>query len=158
MAAWAAAKGEAVDPAAQSSMQERLVELSPDIESPPVLAYAAMESVASTWDALNVIPAGSVDSAASACTGFSQGLYYFLMNRDHQGVRIASNEPDPLGLVEDPLWQRELAVLKDLLNRLADTAPSTDEIEAIRAAADNADAVRLARDIADLSERLSEPG
>jgi uncharacterized protein YjaG (DUF416 family) len=117
--AWLAATGDRSSLSRVNECQSKLENLAPDLEARPILAYAAMECTASAWDALAVSDGEGVEHAMTSFGGFKQTIEHFLINRDHQGVLIATKRPDPLGLASDPIWNAEADVLNTLLLTLA---------------------------------------
>lgn len=152
--AWLAAVGDQTSLSRLNESQRRLVNLAPELEAMPILAYAAMECAASAWDALAVADGKGIDHAIASVGAYKKTIEHFLTNRDHPGVLIATKEPDPLGLASDPIWRNEVEVLNALLLTLAaEPAPTAETIDHLKA---EAHAVApLVDSMVDLSERLS---
>jgi len=157
--AWLAATGDRASLSQLDESQSRLVNLAPELEARPILAYAAMECTAAAWDALAVVSGKGVDHAISSLGGYKKTINHFLINRDHQGILIATKQPDPLGLETDPIWHNEVEVLNALLLTLAaESAPTAETIDRLRAEAENDTVEALVDSMADLSEALSRSG
>jgi hypothetical protein len=151
---WSCAAGSQVNRDDVETAQATLVDLTPNIDEPPVLAFAAMECVATSWDALNVCITGSIESTATACTGFSQAVYTYLANRDHRGEIVTSPSRDPLGLERDPIWQQEVRTLNAVIGAVQ--APwSVEQINSLRAQAEAPENDWLVDEVVALSARLS---
>jgi uncharacterized protein YjaG (DUF416 family) len=151
---WLAATGHRAPLSQVNECRQRLVDLAPEIEARPILAYAAMECTAATWDALSIVDGKDVDHAIASLAGYVNVINHFLINRDHRGVRIATKQPDPLGLASDPIWRTELDLLTALLLTLAvEPSPRVETIDRLKAEAENHPA--LVDSMVDLSQALS---
>jgi uncharacterized protein YjaG (DUF416 family) len=154
--AWLAAKGQKEPLLRLHECQSMLMNLAPELEARPILAYAAMECTAAAWDALAVIDGKGVDHAIAALGGYKQTIEHFLINRDHRGVRIATKQADPLGLAADPIWRNEVDVLNGLLLTLAvEPGPTAETIDRLKAEAQNHTVAALVEAMEDLSQTLS---
>jgi uncharacterized protein YjaG (DUF416 family) len=154
--AWLAAIGDRASLSQLNECQSRLVNLAPELEARPILAYAAMECTAAAWDALAIVDGKGVDHAIASLGGYKKTIEHFLINRDHQGVRIATKQPDPLGLATDPIWRKEVDVLNALLLRLAaEPAPTSETIDRLKAEAENHTVAALVDSMMDLSQAQS---
>ncbi len=153
--AWLAANGDRAPLSRLNECQKRLVNLAPELEARPILAYAAMECTAATWDALAIVDSKGVDHAIASLRGYKQTIEHFLLNRDHQGVRIATKQPDPLGLAMDPIWRKEVDVLNALLLTLAaQPVPTGETIDRLKAEAENHTVAALVDSMVELSQAL----
>lgn len=156
--AWSGASGNNVSSGQLERCKERLGELAPELEVRPILAYAAMECAASTWDALATLEDGTVDHAIDALGGYARTIEHFLINRDHQGVLVATKQPDPLGLGNDPIWSNDRDRLNRLTNALkAAPAPDTQTIRHLQIEAED-DTQGLVDSMVELSVSLSRGG
>lgn len=154
--AWLAATGHRASLSQVNECQQTLVDLAPEIEARPIIAYAAMECTAATWDALSIVDGKDVDHAIASLAGYENTINHFLINRDHPGVRIATKQPDPLGLSTDPIWRTELDLLNALLMTLAvERTPSVETIDRLKAEAENHEVAALVDSMVDLSQALS---
>jgi len=154
--AWRAAVGDRASLSQLNACQSRLEALAPELEARPILAYAAMECTAAAWDALAVFDGQGVEHAIASIAGYKTTIEHFLKNRDHQGVRIATKQTDPLGLATDPIWRKEVEVLNALLLTLAaEPAPTTETIDRLKADAENHSVAALVDSMVDLSQALS---
>jgi hypothetical protein len=153
--AWRGAIGDRASLSQLNECQSRLVNLSPELETRPILAYAAMECTAAAWDALAVFDEKGVDHAIASLGGYKKTIEHFLINRDHPGVLIATKQPDPLGLASDPIWRKEVDVLNALLLTLAaEPAPTAETIDRLKAEAENHTVAALVDSMVDLSQAL----
>jgi hypothetical protein len=153
--AWRAAIGDRASLSQLNECQSRLVNLAPELEARPILAYAAMECTAAAWDALAVVDGKGVDHAIAALGGYKKTIEHFLINRDHPGVLIATKQPDPLGLATDAIWRNEVEVLNTLLQTLAaEPAPTAETIDPLKAEAENHSVAALVDSMVDLSQAL----
>jgi uncharacterized protein YjaG (DUF416 family) len=154
--AWFAAMGDRVPLSRLNECQKTLVSLAPELEARPILAYAAMECMAAAWDALEVVDGEDVDHAIASLSGYKRTIEHFLINRDHQRARIATRQPDPLGLATDPVWRKEVDALNALLQILAaEPAPTAQTIDRLRAEAEDHKVAALVDSMVDLSQALS---
>jgi uncharacterized protein DUF416 len=153
-AAWRAAIGELPDRRRVAAMQARILEVSPEVDYPPVLAAAAMEATSAAWDALEVIATGSSESAAGAAISVRRALEVFLTNRDHRGDIQFEDMADTWHIDQDELFLTEVETLGSVLNVLEAKAPIRAKVEKLRQQARATDGSHLLGAITGLSRRL----
>jgi hypothetical protein len=152
--AWDVARGMLRSPREIEDMQTTIVDVSPEIDRPPVLAAAAMEATSATWDCLDVVATGSDESATGAAMSASRVIGVLLMNRDHRGEVLFDDGSDALGLEGDELYLNEVAALNVVLDVLRSSAPFGEAVEHLQRQARVGDGGRLLREIVDLSRTL----
>src|SRR2546423_10272616 len=89
--AWLAASAEHIVRSSDvSRWEDRLLELAPEIDMSPVLAYGAMECASATREALEAATGNSIDHAMASVDSYSLVIRSYLLRRDHRGVLIAT--------------------------------------------------------------------
>jgi hypothetical protein len=128
---WAAVLEPTTSREVVAAAQRELEEVGPEIDAWPVLGYAGMEYIAASWDCLAML---HEDSAASTRGAFKSVVEHYLINRHHRGVLVASKEPDPLGLLDDPIWEEPSQASGSLLNLLERERLGSDLVATVREA------------------------
>ncbi len=91
-----------------------------------------MECVAATWDALAAIGNPLPEVCWSTWDAYGNVIDHLLINRDHQFALIASKDPDPFRLHDDPIREAASIDADDLLTRLeGETEITSLELKAV---------------------------
>lgn len=156
--AWLAATGQEV-PAQSSDIarwEGRLLSLAPHLEARPILAFAAVQCVSATLEALLALHSDPADHALEAVDNYADVLRHFLLFRDHPGLLMVTRDPDPLNLGGDPIWGHEVEVLDEVIQTVAsERAPSVETIVKLKSQAKDDAVSRLVENMFQLSVALS---